>query len=151
MYAKRLNKTIHALEGKGNYVLTYSFLPHLVPSPAPFLSLPSLFLLTLSLPPFLSTSTHLPPSLPPSLPSSLSCIQGFSCTSIHGDRSQSQREKALTSFKSGHTPILVATSVAARGLDIPHIKHVINYDMPLSIEEYVHRCITFTCTWCTYM
>jgi superfamily II DNA/RNA helicase len=65
--------------------------------------------------------------------------KGFRCTSIHGDRSQSQRESALRSFKSGRTPILVATSVAARGLDIPNIKHVINYDMPLDIDEYVHR------------
>jgi ATP-dependent RNA helicase DDX3X len=64
---------------------------------------------------------------------------GLSCASIHGDRSQSQRERALAAFKSGHTPILVATSVAARGLDIPHIKHVINYDMPLNIDDYVHR------------
>ena len=65
--------------------------------------------------------------------------QGLECASIHGDRSQSQRERALRDFKAGHTPILVATSVAARGLDIPNVKHVINFDMPLNIEEYVHR------------
>ncbi|CAF0767659.1 unnamed protein product [Didymodactylos carnosus] len=59
--------------------------------------------------------------------------------SIHGDRSQAQREEALKSFKLGKTPILVATSVAARGLDIPHVKHVINFDLPSDIDEYVHR------------
>ena len=66
-------------------------------------------------------------------------VQGLTCCSIHGDRSQKHRENALRSFKSGRTPIMVATSVAARGLDIPNIKHVINYDMPLDIDEYVHR------------
>ncbi|CAF3560722.1 unnamed protein product [Adineta steineri] len=59
--------------------------------------------------------------------------------SIHGDRSQAQREEALKSFKNGRTPILVATSVAARGLDIPNVKHVINFDLPTDIDEYVHR------------
>lgn len=60
-------------------------------------------------------------------------------TSIHGDRSQNEREGALHSFRTGHTPILVATAVAARGLDIPNVKHVINFDLPNDIEEYVHR------------
>ena len=55
------------------------------------------------------------------------------------DRYQREREEALTDFKSGRAPILVATSVAARGLDIPDVKHVINYDLPNNIEEYVHR------------
>lgn len=64
---------------------------------------------------------------------------GCSVTSIHGDRSQNEREGALHSFRSGHTPILVATAVAARGLDIPNVKHVINFDLPNDIEEYVHR------------
>lgn len=59
--------------------------------------------------------------------------------SIHGDRSQREREEALRSFKSGQTPVLVATAVAARGLDIPNVKHVINFDLPTDIEEYVHR------------
>ncbi|CAF2084346.1 unnamed protein product [Rotaria magnacalcarata] len=63
----------------------------------------------------------------------------YSVNSIHGDRSQAQREEALKSFKTGRTPILVATSVAARGLDIPHVKHVINFDLPSDIDEYVHR------------
>lgn len=65
--------------------------------------------------------------------------QGFPTTSIHGDRTQDQREKALRSFKSGATPILVATAVAARGLDIPNVKHVINFDIPTDIDDYVHR------------
>jgi len=64
---------------------------------------------------------------------------GYPVTSIHGDRSQRDREEALRRFRSGHTPILVATAVAARGLDIPHVKHVINFDLPSDIEEYVHR------------
>ncbi|CAF3354772.1 unnamed protein product [Rotaria sp. Silwood1] len=63
----------------------------------------------------------------------------YSVNSIHGDRSQAQREEALRSFKSGRTPVLVATSVAARGLDIPNVKHVINFDLPSDIDEYVHR------------
>eukprot|EP00911_Craspedida_sp_UC1_P001659 UC1_evm1s1256 len=65
--------------------------------------------------------------------------EGFPATSIHGDRSQREREDALHSFRSGRTPIHVATAVAARGLDIPNVKHVINYDLPSDIEEYVHR------------
>ncbi|CAF0772679.1 unnamed protein product [Rotaria sordida] len=63
----------------------------------------------------------------------------YSVNSIHGDRSQAQREEALRSFKTGRTPVLVATSVAARGLDIPNVKHVINFDLPSDIDEYVHR------------
>jgi ATP-dependent RNA helicase RhlE len=58
---------------------------------------------------------------------------------IHGDRSQSQREAALKSFKSGHTNVLVATDVAARGIDIDSVSHVINYDIPEAPEDYVHR------------
>jgi ATP-dependent RNA helicase DDX3X len=64
---------------------------------------------------------------------------GYPTTSIHGDRSQREREEALASFKAGRTPILVATDVAARGLDIPNVTHVINFDMPNSIDDYVHR------------
>ncbi|BAT00509.1 Os07g0202100, partial [Oryza sativa Japonica Group] len=64
---------------------------------------------------------------------------GFPATSIHGDRTQQEREYALRSFKSGATPILVATDVAARGLDIPHVAHVINFDLPNDIDDYVHR------------
>uniref|UniRef100_A0A3P8Z743 RNA helicase n=1 Tax=Esox lucius TaxID=8010 RepID=A0A3P8Z743_ESOLU len=65
--------------------------------------------------------------------------EGYACTSIHGDRSQRDREEALNHFRSGRCPILVATAVAARGLDISNVKHVINFDLPSDIEEYVHR------------
>ncbi|TVU08068.1 hypothetical protein EJB05_41453 [Eragrostis curvula] len=65
--------------------------------------------------------------------------KGFPATAIHGDRTQQERESALRSFKSGATPIMVATDVASRGLDVPNVAHVINYDLPKSIEDYVHR------------
>src|SRR3989344_1318065 len=58
---------------------------------------------------------------------------------IHGNKSQSQRIKALQSFKSGHVPVLVATDIAARGIDIDNISHVINYELPNEPESYVHR------------
>ncbi|KAK7280811.1 hypothetical protein RIF29_08317 [Crotalaria pallida] len=67
------------------------------------------------------------------------CLNGFPATTIHGDRTQQEREFALRSFKSGNTPILVATDVAARGLDIPHVAHVVNFDLPNDIDDYVHR------------
>ncbi|KAL4419464.1 hypothetical protein ABPG77_003577, partial [Micractinium sp. CCAP 211/92] len=67
------------------------------------------------------------------------CRNGLPATSIHGDRSQAEREAALRSFRTGRTPVLVATDVAARGLDIPHVTHVINYDLPTDIDDYVHR------------
>ncbi|XP_047942024.1 DEAD-box ATP-dependent RNA helicase 37-like isoform X2 [Salvia hispanica] len=67
------------------------------------------------------------------------CLNEFPATTIHGDRTQQEREFALRSFKSGRTPILVATDVAARGLDIPHVSHVINFDLPNDIDDYVHR------------
>ena len=60
-------------------------------------------------------------------------------TSIHGDRTQREREMALQTFRTGRTPIMVATAVAARGLDIPNVTHVINYDLPSDIDDYVHR------------
>ncbi|EIN09452.1 DEAD-domain-containing protein [Punctularia strigosozonata HHB-11173 SS5] len=63
----------------------------------------------------------------------------FPATSIHGDRTQREREMALQTFRTGRTPILVATAVAARGLDIPNVTHVINYDLPTDIDDYVHR------------
>merc|ERR1711990_942103 len=65
--------------------------------------------------------------------------EGYAATSIHGDRAQRQREEALSDFTSGKFPILVGTSVAGRGLDIPLVQHVINYDMPNEVDEYVHR------------
>lgn len=65
--------------------------------------------------------------------------KGYPATSIHGDRMQSQRELALREFKNGSKNILVCTAVAARGLDIEKVNHVINFDLPSSIDEYVHR------------
>lgn len=65
--------------------------------------------------------------------------KGFNVGSIHGDKSQNDRNKALEEFKSGKVPLLVATDVAARGLDIPNVEHVINVTFPLTIEDYVHR------------
>ncbi|KAE7998857.1 hypothetical protein FH972_003356 [Carpinus fangiana] len=66
-------------------------------------------------------------------------MNGFPAISIHGDKVQMERERALNSFKNGTTPILVATDVASRGLDVPHVAHVINFDMPKDIDDYVHR------------
>ncbi|KAG8075376.1 hypothetical protein GUJ93_ZPchr0006g45396 [Zizania palustris] len=65
--------------------------------------------------------------------------KGFPATAIHGGRTQQERESALKSFKTGLTPIMVATDVASRGLDVPNVAHVINYDLPKSVEDYVHR------------
>lgn len=64
---------------------------------------------------------------------------GIRATAIHGNKSQGARNKALEGFKKGHFRILVATDVAARGLDVDDITHVINYDLPLDAETYVHR------------
>ena len=65
--------------------------------------------------------------------------QSFPATSIHGDRTQRERERALEMFRNGRCPIMVATAVAARGLDIPNVTHVVNYDLPTDIDDYVHR------------
>lgn len=65
--------------------------------------------------------------------------RGFKAESIHGDKTQGQRQKALRMFKEGHVNILVATDVAARGLDIPQVTHVINYAIPENYEDYIHR------------
>ncbi len=65
--------------------------------------------------------------------------RGFAATSIHGNKSQSQRQKALSLFKEHHVKVLVATDVAARGLDIAGVSHVINYDIPATYDDYVHR------------
>jgi len=67
------------------------------------------------------------------------CQSKVNATSIHGDRQQREREEALRTFKLGETPVLVATAVAARGLDIKGVEHVVNYDLPTDIDEYVHR------------
>ena len=64
---------------------------------------------------------------------------GHSATQIHGDRSQSQRNSALRSFSEGHHRVLVATDVAARGIDVANVAHVINFDMPKLAEDFVHR------------
>uniref|UniRef100_A0A8C5SM28 RNA helicase n=1 Tax=Laticauda laticaudata TaxID=8630 RepID=A0A8C5SM28_LATLA len=69
----------------------------------------------------------------------LLCQENISTTSIHGDREQREREEALHYFRTGRCPVLVATSVAARGLDIENVQHVINVDLPSTIDEYVHR------------
>ena len=64
---------------------------------------------------------------------------GFKVGSIHGNKSQSQRDRTLTEFRSGALDVLVATDVAARGIDIPTVRHVYNYDLPNVPENYVHR------------
>ncbi len=64
---------------------------------------------------------------------------GFKAGSIHGNKSQNQRDKTLTEFRDGAMMVLVATDVAARGIDIPGVRHVYNYDMPNVPENYVHR------------
>jgi ATP-dependent RNA helicase DBP3 len=64
---------------------------------------------------------------------------GWHCCSIHGNKNQQARTSALADFKDGSCPLLIATDVAARGLDIPNVECVINYTFPLTIEDYVHR------------
>lgn len=69
--------------------------------------------------------------------------KGFPCTSMHSDRTQKEREAAMRAFRSGLSPVLIATGVTARGIDVRSVKHVINYDLPSidhgGIEEYTHR------------
>merc|ERR1719476_442908 len=88
---------------------------------------------------------------------------GVAVTAIHGDRSQQEREEALHAFKTGANPVLVATDVAARGLDIPNVALVVNFDMPKQLDDYVHRigrtgragrkgvAIAFVNECCTYL
>ena len=64
---------------------------------------------------------------------------GFSADAIHGNKSQGQRERALHAFKTGHARVLVATEIAARGIDVDDVSHVINFDLPNVPEQYVHR------------
>ena len=64
---------------------------------------------------------------------------GFSAGAIHGNKSQGQRERALAAFRAGEIEVLVATDVAARGIDIPEVRHVYNYDLPNVPDNYVHR------------
>lgn len=69
--------------------------------------------------------------------------QGMPCTSMHSDRNQREREAAMRGFRGGEWPILIATGVTARGIDVVNVMHVINYDLPSmdygGIEEYTHR------------
>jgi len=93
----------------------------------------------------LSSLPSLPPSLPPSLSQEAARLeqnlqrQGFNCLGIHGDKGQNDRIAAIEKFKTKEVPLLIATDVAARGLDIPDVEVVINYSFPLTIEDYVHR------------
>jgi ATP-dependent RNA helicase RhlE len=64
---------------------------------------------------------------------------GYKVTSLHSDRTQGQRQAALAGFKSGHYQIMVATDIAARGIDVDGISHVINFDMPDTSDAYIHR------------
>ena len=64
---------------------------------------------------------------------------GHAAAQIHGDRTQAQRNSALKGFTDGRHRVLVATDVAARGIDVPHVGHVVNYDMPKQAEDFVHR------------
>jgi ATP-dependent RNA helicase RhlE len=64
---------------------------------------------------------------------------GFNAAMIHGDRSQSQRNKALSGFQDGEFQVLVATDIAARGLHVDDVAHVINYDVPKIAEDFIHR------------
>ena len=65
--------------------------------------------------------------------------KGFPCVAVHGDMGQRDRENSVKQFHAGKVPLLVATDVAARGLDIPDVEYVMNYSFPLTVEDYVHR------------
>ena len=65
--------------------------------------------------------------------------RGFRVAAIHGNKNQNQRQRALDSFKQEHVQALLATDIAARGLDIPNVSHVINFDPPADYEDYIHR------------
>jgi ATP-dependent RNA helicase RhlE len=64
---------------------------------------------------------------------------GFSCSALHSDKSQLERTQALADFKEGKLQLLVATDIAARGLDVEDLPHVINYELPHNPEDYIHR------------
>ena len=64
---------------------------------------------------------------------------GISCEPIHGDRKQNQRERALDAFRAGKTDVLVATDVLARGIDVSEVRYVVNFDVPVDPEDYIHR------------
>lgn len=65
--------------------------------------------------------------------------RGYDAQAIHGDMTQAHRDRVMARFRSGDLRVLIATNVASRGIDIPKVSHVINYDMPSNLEEYVHR------------
>ena len=66
-------------------------------------------------------------------------FRGFKVGAIHGNKRQSQRQRVLQSFKQNEIQILLATDVASRGLDIDNVTHVINYDLPQTYDDYIHR------------
>lgn len=65
--------------------------------------------------------------------------KGYSAEAIHGDRTQQQRERIIQDFRNDHIDMVIATDVASRGLDVNNIKHVINYDFPQTVADYIHR------------
>lgn len=65
--------------------------------------------------------------------------EGHPVTNIHSDRSQRERTRAIESFRSGRHRILVATDIASRGIDIPKIEHIVNFNIPQTVDEYIHR------------
>ena len=65
--------------------------------------------------------------------------RGYRVLGIHGGMSQAERNRAMQAFRKGELPVLIATNVAARGLDIPEVTDVVNFDMPDNVEEYIHR------------
>jgi superfamily II DNA/RNA helicase len=65
--------------------------------------------------------------------------RGFSVSAIHGNKTQPQRQRALDSFKNSRIKILLATDVASRGIDVENVTHVINYELPETYEDYIHR------------
>lgn len=69
----------------------------------------------------------------------MSISREFRAACIHGDKRQQERDQVLADFKGGRMPILIATDVAARGLDVPGVVAVVNYDFPTGVEDYVHR------------
>ena len=87
----------------------------------------------------LLVATLLKPSDPVTTSRASCAKKGFPACSIHGDKSQWEREDLLRNFKRGDTPVMVATDVASRGLDNPNVTQVVNYDLPTNIDDYVHR------------
>ncbi len=67
------------------------------------------------------------------------CAAGINAAAIHGNKSQAQRTRALEGFRQGHVPVLIATDIAARGIDVTGVSHVFNFEMPNIAEQYVHR------------